>query len=186
MDHSELALVVLQETPWKPQKHFALEMSIAMVWRHLTDGREGFRVLPGFALPNTPTSHEPEPNLPTLLMALYDAKYACSRAAEPGEASPPIFDLRMQTLRTDNRLLRSLSHQPPPIVSLFRCHCACYSGAELFELREETFTQVFISTEESKFLESCTRQQSNSCLWYDYRVGRITASKLHTVANTDP
>ena len=81
VDHSELALVVLQEAPWKPQKHFALEMSIAMVWRHLTDGREGFRVLPGFALPNTPTSHEPEPNLPTLLMALYDAKYVCSRVA---------------------------------------------------------------------------------------------------------
>jgi len=93
-----------------------------------------FRVLPGFALPNIPTSHEPEPNLPPLLTALYDAKYAC------------------------------------------------YSGAELVELCEETFTHLSISTEESKFLERCTRQQSNSCLWYNYRVGRITASKFHTVA----
>ena len=40
VDHSELALVVLQEAPWKPQKHFALGMSIAKVWRHIIDGRE--------------------------------------------------------------------------------------------------------------------------------------------------
>ena len=40
VDHSELALV-LQEVPWKPQKHFAPGISIAKVWRHTTtDGRE--------------------------------------------------------------------------------------------------------------------------------------------------
>ena len=38
-----------------------------------------------------------------------------------GEArGPPILDPRMWTLCADNRLLRSLSSQPPPIVFLFR------------------------------------------------------------------
>ena len=31
-----------------------------------------------------------------------------------GALAPPIFDFCMRTLRTDNRLLRSLSRQPPP------------------------------------------------------------------------
>ena len=59
-----------------------------------------------------------------------------SRVAEPGRASPPIFDLRTQTLRADNRLLRSLSRQTPQ--SYFRSattdiSLATYSGpAQLF------------------------------------------------------
>ena len=35
--HHKLALVMLQEAPWKPQKYFALGMSIAKVWKHTID-----------------------------------------------------------------------------------------------------------------------------------------------------
>ena len=40
VNHSELALVVLHEAFWKPQKHFALGMSIAKAWSHIVDSRE--------------------------------------------------------------------------------------------------------------------------------------------------
>ena len=48
-------------------------------------------------------------------MAVYDAKYACSRVAEPGalESAPNFWPSH-----ANNRLLRSLSHQPPDRISV--------------------------------------------------------------------
>ncbi len=36
--------------------------------------------------------------------------------------------------------------------------------------------------EQAVFLEKSTDGQSSSCLWYDHRVGRITASRFGSIA----
>ena len=41
-----------------------------------------------------------------------------ARAEELGALAPPIFDLHTRMLRPDNRLLRSLSRQPPDRISV--------------------------------------------------------------------
>ena len=42
------------------------------------------------------------------------------------------------------------------------------------------------SAEQAKAVELATHEQSNSKLWYRFRAGRITASKMKTACCTDP
>ncbi|KAL3890954.1 hypothetical protein ACJMK2_003223 [Sinanodonta woodiana] len=46
--------------------------------------------------------------------------------------------------------------------------------------------ELIVSEEQAKAVESATREQSNSKLWHRFRTGRITASKMKNVCNTDP
>ena len=46
--------------------------------------------------------------------------------------------------------------------------------------------EIKVSTEQAKAVELATHEQSNSKLWYRFRAGRITASKMKTACCTDP
>ena len=41
--------------------------------------------------------------------------------------------------------------------------------------------QLHVSEKEAEFLEKATKGQRTSCLWYDHRVGQITASTIGKV-----
>ena len=46
---------------------------------------------------------------------------------------------------------------------------------DLEKVCESAFQKLSITTDEAKYLEESTRLQSQSKLWFDHRVGRITA-----------
>ena len=46
--------------------------------------------------------------------------------------------------------------------------------------------EIKVSAEQAKAVELATHEQSNSKLWYRFRAGRITASKMKTACCTDP
>ncbi len=47
-------------------------------------------------------------------------------------------------------------------------------------------TQILVTDEMAKSVERVTREQFRSNLWYKYRAGRITASKMKAACRTDP
>ena len=51
---------------------------------------------------------------------------------------------------------------------------------------EKVFDSLTVTKEQATNLEKETRKQANSKMWFHYRAGRITASKLKSAANTDP
>lgn len=47
-------------------------------------------------------------------------------------------------------------------------------------------TDITVTEAEIKFLEGQTRKQSDSPFWYNYRIGRVTASNFYAVCRTNP
>ena len=74
---------------------------------------------------------------------------------------------------------------PKPLTSLFDEELIDASYSQLVDKSEETLRSIAISTEQAKSLELLTRGQSHSKLWYQYRAGRITASKFKNSVHTD-
>ena len=56
------------------------------------------------------------------------------------------------------------------------------SNTDFEKACESIFQKLSITTSEATYLEESTRLQSQSKLWFDHRVGRITASKFATVS----
>ena len=56
---------------------------------------------------------------------------------------------------------------------------------ELSEICVNKFSTITVSEEEAKYAEILTRTQSSSKNWHMLRVGRITASKAHSVLHTE-
>ena len=44
---------------------------------------------------------------------------------------------------------------------------------------------INLTEEQADFIENATKQQSNSLLWKDMRIGRITASIIYDVLHTN-
>ena len=57
---------------------------------------------------------------------------------------------------------------------------------ELLNESKKVFNSLTVTIEQTKRLELVTRQQSKASIWYDYRAGRVTASKKKTAAHTNP
>ena len=74
---------------------------------------------------------------------------------------------------------------PKPLTSLFNEELIDASYSQVVDKSEETLRSIAISTEQAKSLELLTRGQSHSKLWYQYRAGRITASKFKNAVHTD-
>ena len=72
---------------------------------------------------------------------------------------------------------------PSPLTALQKQVYANMSQCELNAACEDVFKSIIISQEECAYLEECTRLQSQSRLWFEQRVGRITASKFSAVAH---
>ena len=45
--------------------------------------------------------------------------------------------------------------------------------------------EINITEEQANVIESETKGQANSKLWYKYRAGRVTASRIKAVCHTD-
>ena len=73
---------------------------------------------------------------------------------------------------------------PKPLSSLFNEQLLEVSFSQLLERSIEIPINITISPEQAKLLEVLTRGQSHSKLWYQYRAGRITASKFKAAVHT--
>ena len=80
------------------------------------------------------------------------------------------------------------SHEPlPQAMSVFynqSLQCLPFTG--IIAESNRVFSSIEVTTEEVQCLEKLTQKQSLSNLWYNYRAGRITASKFKQAAHSDP
>ena len=56
---------------------------------------------------------------------------------------------------------------------------------ELIAESKTIFNSFSVTTEQVKHLELITRKQSKCTAWYEYRAGRVTASKMKSAAFTN-
>ena len=73
---------------------------------------------------------------------------------------------------------------PRPMTSLRKAEYEELSEDQLLSLCEETFVKgiLVIHNDEAAYLEESTRLQAQSLLWYEHRIGRITASRFFEVS----
>ena len=90
----------------------------------------------------------------------------------------PGFDQAPETSRMESLVEPNL---PAKLDSLYDRKNYCLSENDLFELSNKTFEHLKVTQEEADFLEKSTRAQSKSTVWYDHRIGRITASHFYEV-----
>ncbi|CAC5418196.1 unnamed protein product [Mytilus coruscus] len=57
---------------------------------------------------------------------------------------------------------------------------------DLLKECKNQFREISVTEEQAKAVENSTREQSNSKLWYRFRAGRMTASKMKSACCTDP
>ena len=74
---------------------------------------------------------------------------------------------------------------PKPLSIFFDDQLLDSPYSQLLEKSEKVFSDIQISLEQAKSLEALTRGQSNCKLWFQYRIGRITASKFKDVIHTE-
>ena len=66
---------------------------------------------------------------------------------------------------------------------LYEPECISLNYRELLaKLKELTFA---VSVSQQADVESATRKQSDSRLWFRFRTGHITASKMHSILHTN-
>lgn len=79
---------------------------------------------------------------------------------------------------------------PHPLTSLHKHEYKKLEKGELEALCEEKFAKgiMLITHDEAAYLEESTRLQAQSLLWFEHRIGRLTASKFLAVsrASLDP
>ena len=59
------------------------------------------------------------------------------------------------------------------------------SFPDLLNRCDEVYNSISLSVQQASRVEEDTRQQSNSKVWFEQRLGRVTASKLHSVLHTE-
>ena len=79
---------------------------------------------------------------------------------------------------------QSVKKLPPLLSTLYSSKYAAYDEVSLKKECEKIFNHdvIEVGQSESKYLEEQTRLQSQSPLWFQHRVGRITASKFGAVS----
>lgn len=70
----------------------------------------------------------------------------------------------------------SLLPIPKPLSSLYNKELTTLPYEELKKYCEELFPTIRVTEAESNAVEYLTRKQSQSSVWFDHRIGRITAS----------
>ena len=74
---------------------------------------------------------------------------------------------------------------PPTLLSLFNEEFLELSYLELLKTCEESFASIRVTQQQAKHLEAVTRRQADSKTWFQYRAGRVTASKFKAAAHTN-
>ena len=74
---------------------------------------------------------------------------------------------------------------PVALTTLYNPSYNTFSPVELRGRKDGIYMNIILTIEDTidffQYLEEMTRQQSESPLWFTYRCGRITASKVHDV-----
>ena len=81
-----------------------------------------------------------------------------------------------------SRHMESLS---PLLTVLYRPEFFNMSYNELVAEGKKIFNSLSVTTEQVTYLELITRNQFKCAAWYEYRSGRVTASKMKSAASTD-
>ncbi|KAL3874200.1 hypothetical protein ACJMK2_037246 [Sinanodonta woodiana] len=99
------------------------------------------------------------------------------------ESKPAILSIVPEF--SDSYIPQPVKENFPTVLSELRDDEAlCMNYSELLKKCQKI--ELIVSEEQVKAVESATREQSNSKLWHRFRTGRITASKMKNVCNTDP
>ncbi len=72
---------------------------------------------------------------------------------------------------------------PKPLKELFEQKYLSYCYLDLLNVSDKI--EINMTQEMSDLIERETRDQSNSKLWFEYRAGRITASRMRSVCHTN-
>ena len=72
------------------------------------------------------------------------------------------------------------------MTNLYRSEYLNLSYLELLNESKQVLNSLTVTNEQAKKLEKATREQSKASIWYDYRAGRVTASKMKSAAHTNP
>ena len=73
---------------------------------------------------------------------------------------------------------------PKPLLSLYQPSFTQLDFADLISASAKAYEQLYLTTEMAEAVEKETRLQSHSKLWYKFRAGRVTASKMKSVCRT--
>ena len=74
---------------------------------------------------------------------------------------------------------------PLPLTDVFREEMLEATYVDLLEKCEEIFDNLSITSDQTHKLEEATRNQTKSKLWFKYRAGCVTASRLKAAVHTD-
>ena len=94
----------------------------------------------------------------------------------------PSYHLFLNMLRI---LFQSNSNFLKPLQPLHQPNIDQLSYAELLSARVDAHDQLHLTSEMVEAVEKETHDQSQSKLWYRYRAGRVTASKMKVVCRTN-
>ena len=79
----------------------------------------------------------------------------------------------------------SFTNFPQPLTSLQKPEYLKLPYHDLLNVCGKVFVEVTITDDMAKAVESETRQQHKTNLWFKYRAGRVTASRMKAVCHTD-
>ncbi len=79
--------------------------------------------------------------------------------------------------------MSDLPEFPAPLTELYKAKYFQYNYISLLEACSET--TIHISNEMAVAIEKATKEQSGSNLWFKYRAGRVTVSKMKAVCHTN-
>ena len=79
----------------------------------------------------------------------------------------------------------SLPNFPQPLTSLHKAEYLTLQYHDLMDVCEKVFAEVTITDDMAKAVELETRKQHKTNLWFKYRAGRVTASRMKTVCHTN-
>lgn len=82
---------------------------------------------------------------------------------------------------------QSVTVEPPKLLcNLYEDEWTSLSFPDLLLKCKETFKGISCTRTQASNIEEATRGQSKSSLWFQMRIGRITASNFHRACHTDP
>ena len=73
---------------------------------------------------------------------------------------------------------------PPHLDSVFKPEYALLNDVDLLDVCDNFVSTYKLSPDECSSIDKATQQQHNSLTWHQFRVGRITASKVYDVMRT--
>ena len=103
-------------------------------------------------------------------------------------ANPRSAILSLIPKYSDNFIQQSLSTSesfPPLLSGLYKPDYLKLPYHKLLEICEDVYDSLELSVEQVINLEKATKKQAKSKMWFQYKAGRVTASRFKSAACTD-